>query len=128
MLCQWCHSGVFIISLTCVTPVSSISIIDFEPVIVFWVAWDPITALKITAGQRSLTLATVFVIAKKLHRTVIMTDNAKMRQQLLTTKTTFATSFKIIFAILCHMYVKQTKPMTGTLYRQLGIPRWSVTI
>ena len=91
-------------------------------------AWDPITALKITAGQRSLTLATVFVIAKKFHRTVIMTDNAKMRQQLLTTKTTFATSFKIIFAILCHMHVKQTKSMTGTLHRQLGIPRWSVTI
>ena len=91
-------------------------------------AWDPITALKITAGQRSLTLATVFVTAEKLHRTVIMTVNTKMRQQLLTIKTTFATSFKIIFAILCDIYVKQTKSMTGTLYRQLGIPKWSVTI
>ena len=85
-------------------------------------------ALKIKAGQRSLTIATVFVTTKKLHRTVIMTANTKMQQQLLTTKATSATSLKIIFAILFHIHVKQTKSMTGMLHRQLGIPKWSVTI
>ena len=73
---------------------------------------QPTTVLKITAGQWSLTVATVFVTAKNLHRTVIMTTNTKMRQQLLTTtKTIFTTSFKIILVILCHRQVKQTKSM-----------------
>ena len=81
------------------------------------------------ASQLSLTIATVFVTTEKLYRTVILTAKVKMQQQLLTTtKTTFATSFKIIFAILCHRQVKQTKSMMGTFYRQIGIPRWSVTI
>ena len=43
---------------------------------------------------------------------VKMTANTKMRQQLLTTIAIFATSFKIIFTILCQTQVKQTKSMT----------------
>ena len=87
------------------------------------------TALKITAGQQSLIVATAFVTAEKLRRRVTMTGNIKMRQQILTTTITiFGTSFKIILAILCYKQVKQTKSITGTLYCQLGIPRWSVTI
>ena len=51
---------------------------------------------------------------------------AELRQQLLpATITIFATSFKIIFVILCYRQVKQTKSTIETLYRQLGIFRWS---
>ena len=62
-------------------------------------------------------------------KALIVTGNTWMQKQLLTgTITIFATSFKIIFAILCHRKVKGTKSAMGMLYRQLGILRWSVTI
>ena len=70
------------------------------------------SGLKITAVQWSSTIATSFVTAEKLCRMVKMTANTKMGQQLLTTIAIFATSFKIIFAILCQRQVKQTKSMT----------------
>ena len=61
-------------------------------------------------SQQSLTVATAFVTAEKFHRTVTMTANTLMQQQLLTTTVTvFATSFKIIVVRLCHRQVKQTK-------------------
>ena len=46
------------------------------------------SALKTTAGQRSLTVATAFVTPENLCRTATMTANTKMRQQLLKTTIT----------------------------------------
>ena len=68
------------------------------------------TVLKITAGQWSLIVTTAFVTAEKLHGMVTMTANTWRQQQLLTaTISIFATSFKIIFAILYHRQFKYTK-------------------
>ena len=87
------------------------------------------TVFKITASQWSLTIAIVFMTAKKLCQTVTMIANTKIQQQLLTaTIKIFTTSFKTIFTKICHREVKQTKSMTGRLYMQLGILTWSVTI
>ena len=85
-------------------------------------------ALKITADQRSLTVVTAFLTGEKLRRTVTMTANTYYQQLLTTSMTIFATSFKIIFAILCHRKVKQTKSTTEMLCKRLGITRRSVTI
>ena len=51
-----------------------------------------------------------------------------VKTTLTTTITTFTTSFKIIFGILSHRLVQQTKSAKGMMLMQLGIPRWSVTI
>ena len=72
-------------------------------------------ALKTMAGQRSLTVVTGFVTAKKLSSTITMTVNT------LTTTVNKLDSFAIssykFFAILCNRPVKQSKSMTGTLHR-----------
>ena len=81
---------------------------------------DVTSALKITAGQRSLTVAAVFVTTRNLCQTVTMTANTKIRKQLRKAIT--------IFAILSQRHVKQTRFLTRTLYRQLGILRKSVII
>ena len=87
-----------------------------------------VAVLKIMTSQWPSTITIAFVSPEKLHQTVTVTFNTKMQQQLLITAITIIVTLKIIFVILCHRQLLQTRSMMGLLHCHWGIPRWSVTM